>query len=66
MKQLSVVLPDKMFEQIRALRRRIIISSNNTISRAAVARLLLYLGLKAAQDMDAKELLDIAEREDLL
>ena len=66
MKQLSVVLPDKMFEQIRALRKRIIISSNNTISRAAVARLLLYLGLKVAQDMDAEELLDIAEREDLL
>ena len=64
--QISVAVPVKAYEEIRVLRRKFILHANNNISRAAVVRLLLYLGLKAARDMRIEELLDVARREGLL
>jgi len=64
--QISVTVPAKAYEEIRVLRRKFILHTNNNISRAAVIRLLLYLGLKAARDMRIEELLDVARREGLL
>ena len=64
--QISVPVPARTYEEIRALRKKFILHINNNISRAAVIRLLLYLGLKAARDMDVEALLEIARREGLL
>jgi len=62
----SVSVPEKVYEEIRVLRRKLILHANNNISRAAVIRLLLHLGLKAARDMSTEELLEVARREGLL
>ena len=62
----NVSISEKAYEEIRALRRKLILHINNNISRAAVVRLLLYLGLKTARDMDIEALLEIARREGLL
>jgi len=64
--QISVVVPAKVYEEIRALRRKFILHTNNNVSHAAVIRLLLHLGLKATQGMSVEELLDVARREGLL
>jgi len=64
--QVSVAIPDEAYEEIKALRKKFVLHTNNSISRAAVIRLLLYLGLKAARDMDVEALLEIAKREGLL
>ena len=64
--QISVAVPRKVYEEIRELRKKLILHMNNSISRAAVIRLLLYLGLKIAQGMSIEELLEVARREGAL
>ena len=64
--QLTASVSEKVYEEIQALRKKFVLHTNNSISRAAVIRLLLYLGLKAARDMDVEALLEIARREGLL
>ena len=64
--QFCVSIPEKVYEEVRALRKKFILHANNNVSRAAVIRLLLYLGLKAARDMDIEALLEIARREGLI
>jgi len=64
--QLTASVSEKVYEEIQALRKKLILHINNNVSRAAVVRLLLYLGLKAARDMDIEALLEIARREGLL
>ena len=66
MKYLSFMAPLRMYRSVRDLHRKLNMVSNDTVSRAAVIRLLIYLGLRAAQRIDAEELLDIAKREGLL
>ena len=64
--QISVTVPAKAYEEIRALRRKFILHTNNNVSRAAVIRLLLHIGLKTAREMGIEELLELARREGLL
>jgi len=64
--QYSVSIPEKMYKEVKALRRKLILHSNNNVSQAAVTRLLIHLGLKAIRGMDVETILEMARREGLL
>ena len=63
---LTIRLGDELVKGIRKLRRELMLRTGREFSKAAVVRLLIFLGLQEAQKKALEALVAIAEQEDLL
>lgn len=63
---ITVRIGEGLMGRIRALRRKLMLETGRELSKAAVMRLLLFLGLREAEKKAPEALVALAEREDLL
>ncbi|RLE74622.1 MAG: hypothetical protein DRJ56_07160 [Thermoprotei archaeon] len=64
-RHLSAQIDEKLLRKVNKLRKLLAGLRDNGVSRSAVVRLLLTLGLQVAENMRPDELLAIAEKEGL-
>jgi len=63
---LTIRLGDELVKGIRKLRRELMLRTGREFSKAAVVRLLIFLGLQEARKKALEALVAIAEQEGLL
>jgi len=65
-RHLSAQIDERLLRKIKKMRKLLSGLRDDGVSRSAVVRLLLTLGLQVAENMRPDELLAIAEKEGLL
>ena len=63
---MTIRLGDELVKGIRKLRRELMLRTGREFSKAAVVRLLIFLGLQEARKKALEALVAIAEQEGLL